>query len=105
MPSTSVPNPSYKIEDGEDEYPYPSHNFAMNIVTAKERDMKSWIRSDSLVTGWILGSLSEQEAIRVVNHLTSKHKDANFSAKDAWVVLNRIYGPQDPQQTEGVSSF
>nr|GEZ42138.1 ankyrin repeat-containing domain, PGG domain protein [Tanacetum cinerariifolium] len=35
----------------------------------KEGDMKAWIISDSLVNGWILDSLSEKAAIRVVNSI------------------------------------
>ncbi|PWA47698.1 ankyrin repeat-containing domain, PGG domain protein [Artemisia annua] len=59
----------------------------------KVEDMKAWIRSDSLVKGWILNSLSKQTAMCVVNRLTSKQKKAEFTAKDVWDELQRSYGP------------
>ncbi|XP_071689272.1 uncharacterized protein [Rutidosis leptorrhynchoides] len=65
---------------------------------ATEEHMDAWIRSDSLVQGWILGSLSDQVAINVVNQLTSRHANAEFTAKDAWDELQRIYGPELPKQ-------
>ncbi|PWA47342.1 ankyrin repeat-containing domain, PGG domain protein [Artemisia annua] len=58
---------------------------------AKEGDMKAWYRSDSLVKGWILGSLSKQAAMSVVNRLTCIHKKAEFTAKDVWDELQRSY--------------
>lgn len=64
----------------------------------KVGDMESWIRSDSLVNGWILASLSEEVAMNVVNRLTSKHKDSDFTAKDAWDELQNSYGPSVPGQ-------
>nr|XP_043619860.1 ankyrin repeat-containing protein ITN1-like [Erigeron canadensis] len=55
---------------------------------------KAWMRSDSLVTGWILGSLSEEVAMEVVNSLTSKHNNnTDFTAKDAWDELQHRYAP------------
>nr|XP_043629830.1 ankyrin repeat-containing protein ITN1-like [Erigeron canadensis] len=62
-------------------------------------DMKeAWKRSDSLVKGWILGSLSEDAAIKVVNRLTRKHKESNFTAKHAWDELQSNYGPSVDHQ-------
>ncbi|CAH1448929.1 unnamed protein product [Lactuca virosa] len=57
-----------------------------------------WTRSDALVKGWILGSLSEQTLMDVVDRLTEKlHLDRNaaedFSAKDVWDELQTMYAP------------
>ncbi|CAI9293223.1 unnamed protein product [Lactuca saligna] len=57
-----------------------------------------WTRSDALVKGWILGSLSEQTLTDVVDRLTEKlHLDRNaaddFSAKDVWDELQAMYAP------------
>ncbi|PWA92251.1 ankyrin repeat-containing domain, PGG domain, Gag-polypeptide of LTR copia-type [Artemisia annua] len=134
MDKASTSNPSFTVEIGE-KYPYPTLNFATNIVAlklsskneynvwntqmlcllsshdmlgfidgqfpspsdangkTKVEDMKAWIRSDSLVKGWILGSLSKQTAMSVVNRLTFLHKKAEFTAKDVWDELQRSYGP------------
>nr|GEW26165.1 ankyrin repeat-containing domain, PGG domain protein [Tanacetum cinerariifolium] len=125
-------------------YPYPSHNFATNIVTvklsgkpkyslwntqmlcllsshdmlgfidgqfpvpsnrngkAKYGDMKAWYRSDSLVKGWIIGSLSEEVGINIVNHLTHKYKNSDFAAKVVWDELQCSYGPSVPEQAAGI---
>ncbi|GKA55344.1 ankyrin repeat-containing protein NPR4-like protein [Tanacetum coccineum] len=50
-----------------------------------------WRRSDALVKGWILGSLSEQTLRYVVNLLNTS--SADFTAKDIWDKLQNIYGP------------
>ncbi|GJX35219.1 ankyrin repeat-containing domain, PGG domain protein [Tanacetum coccineum] len=71
---------------------------------AKDGNMKAWTRSDSLVSGWLLGSLSEKAAIRIVNRLTSEHKNADFSAKDVWHVIKCIYGPSRNFQQDEVSN-
>ncbi|KAL8239656.1 hypothetical protein R6Q59_016223 [Mikania micrantha] len=46
-------------------------------------------RSDELVKGWILGSLSKQTLKYVVNSFPN----TDFTAKDAWDKLQTIYGP------------
>ncbi|PWA53833.1 ankyrin repeat-containing domain, PGG domain protein [Artemisia annua] len=124
MAAASTSNQSVIVEVGEDnQYPYPSLNFATNLVAlklsskneynvwntqmlcllsshdmlgfidgqfpslsdangkTKVEDMKAWIRSDSLVKGWILNSLSKQTAMRVVNRLTSIHKRQSLLRK------------------------
>ena len=59
----------------------------------KEEDIYAWIASDSLVKGWILGSLSDGVAKKVVNRLKPIHKKTDFTAKDLWDELQRSYGP------------
>nr|GEU72163.1 ankyrin repeat-containing domain, PGG domain protein [Tanacetum cinerariifolium] len=56
------------------------------------------IASDSLVKGWILGSISEEAARKVVNHLTHMQKKIDFTAKDLWDELQRSYGPSVREQ-------
>nr|GEX77524.1 ankyrin repeat-containing domain, PGG domain protein [Tanacetum cinerariifolium] len=55
--------------------------------------IKAWIASDSLFNGWILGSLSEEAVTKVVNRLTSRHRNTYFTTKDVWDELQRSYGP------------
>nr|XP_043638502.1 uncharacterized protein LOC122609531 [Erigeron canadensis] len=62
---------------------------ARDIKKKKKKAAAAWMRSDSLVKGWILGSLSEEAAVKVVNRMKSDH----FTAKDAWDQLQTIYGP------------
>ncbi|KAL7591310.1 hypothetical protein Lser_V15G32831 [Lactuca serriola] len=59
------------------------------------RRHKMWRRSDSLVKGWILGSLAKEILGYVLNRLAEKpqHSDADFTAKDLWDELKTIYGP------------
>ncbi|KAL7604627.1 hypothetical protein Lser_V15G19366 [Lactuca serriola] len=57
-----------------------------------------WTRSDALVKGWILGSLSEQTLTYVVDRLMEKlHLERNseddFSAKHVWDELQTMYAP------------
>ena len=59
----------------------------------KVGDMEAWNARDSLVKGWILGSLSEEVAMKAVNHLTHMQNKTNFTAKDLWDELQRSYGP------------
>ncbi|KAL7591719.1 hypothetical protein Lser_V15G32867 [Lactuca serriola] len=59
---------------------------------------KQWRRSDALVKGWILSSLSEETLGYVLKRLSEKlhHQERNasdFSAKDVWDELQTIYGP------------
>ncbi|KAL7592495.1 hypothetical protein Lser_V15G32881 [Lactuca serriola] len=64
-----------------------------------------WTRSDALVKGWILGSLTEETLMYVLNRLTNKlmqHTNVNFTAKDVWDELQIIYGPPPLQTTFGV---
>ncbi|XP_071728386.1 UPF0481 protein At3g47200-like [Rutidosis leptorrhynchoides] len=138
----AVNNPSFKVEVGEEYYPYPSHVSAPNLVFVKlsgkdkykvwktqmlcfltsqnmvgfingifvnpERnvkkkggDMEAWVRSDALVKSWILGTISEEAAMNVVDHLTSKLPTAELTAKDVWEELQRIYDPQAIQEASG----
>ncbi|KAL8209302.1 hypothetical protein R6Q57_006034 [Mikania cordata] len=46
-------------------------------------------RSDELVKGWNLGSLSDQ----VLKYLVNSFPNEDFTAKDAWDKLQTIYGP------------
>ncbi|KAD6454893.1 hypothetical protein E3N88_09599 [Mikania micrantha] len=48
-----------------------------------------WKRSDALVKGWILGSLSDQTLKSVVNSFPNKV----FTTKDAWDNLQTLYDP------------
>ncbi|KAI3495772.1 hypothetical protein L1887_38118 [Cichorium endivia] len=68
-----------------------------------------WARSDSLVKGWILGSLTDQTLMYVLNRLTEKfpqQSNSDFSAKDVWdelkaiydTLLQTTYGPVGPPQ-------
>ncbi|CAH1449151.1 unnamed protein product [Lactuca virosa] len=59
---------------------------------------KLWRRSDALVKGWILGSLSKETLGYVLERLTEKlHQETdaadNFSAKDVWDELQIMYSP------------
>ena len=84
----------YGFIDGQ--FPRPAGN-------GKEKvgDLEAWIISDSLVKGWILGSLSEEAFNKVVNHLTHKQKSQDFTAKDLWDELQRSYGPSVHEQVAG----
>ncbi|XP_023735889.1 uncharacterized protein LOC111883801 [Lactuca sativa] len=67
-------------------------------VGEHQTHQKLWTRSDALVKGWILGSLSEETLRYVLNRLTEKpHQERNadhdFSAKDVWHELQTMYGP------------
>ncbi|CAH1448930.1 unnamed protein product [Lactuca virosa] len=55
---------------------------------------KLWRRSDALVKGWVLGSLSKETLGQVVNRLIrgKLHQD-DFSAKDVWDELQTIFAP------------
>ncbi|KAI3495930.1 hypothetical protein L1887_38278 [Cichorium endivia] len=58
---------------------------------------KLWRRSDALVKGWILGSLSKETLTYVMDRLTKKlHQERNavdFYAKDLWDELQTMYAP------------
>ncbi|PWA49111.1 ankyrin repeat-containing domain, PGG domain, Gag-polypeptide of LTR copia-type [Artemisia annua] len=71
----------------------------------KVGDMEAWVASDSLVKGWIFGSLSEEVARKAVNHLTHKQKNTDFTAKDLWDELRRSYGPSVREQASVSSIF
>lgn len=56
-------------------------------------DYKLWKRSDALVRGWILGSLSEQAAIKVLRHLKFElEPQMDFTAKEIWDRVEVVYG-------------
>ncbi|PWA99863.1 ankyrin repeat-containing domain, PGG domain protein [Artemisia annua] len=76
----------YGFIDGQ--FPRPAGNGKEKVGV-----MEAWIISDSLVKGWILGSLSDGVAKKVVNRLKPKHKNTDFTAKDLWDELQRSYGP------------
>ncbi|CAH1448920.1 unnamed protein product [Lactuca virosa] len=79
--------------------------------TAKQEGGDSyrlWRRSDAVVKGWILGSLSEEALCYVLYCLKENiHRtvDADFDAKSLWDELGSIYNPQrlvdlpDPKET------
>ncbi|GJR64402.1 ankyrin repeat-containing domain, PGG domain protein [Tanacetum coccineum] len=79
----------------EGQFPCPAGN-----GKGKVGDMEAWVASDSLVKGWILGSLSEDAVNKAVNHLTHKQKKTVFTAKDLWDELKRSYGPSVREQAE-----
>nr|KAJ0195951.1 hypothetical protein LSAT_V11C700357790 [Lactuca sativa] len=66
---------------------------------------KLWRRSDALVKGWILGSLSKETLGYVLERLTGKHYQEDFSAKNVWDELQTMYLvavlPQLPPFGEG----
>ena len=73
---------------------------------AKMEDMEAWKRSDALVVSWIFGTLFAEVTTYVVNRLTSKNPNVDFTAKDVWDELECIYGPYILQQAIGTfSSF
>ncbi|XP_042752314.1 uncharacterized protein LOC128127077 isoform X2 [Lactuca sativa] len=76
-----------------------------------------WTKSnDTVIKGWILGSLSQEPLRYVLNSLTEKRDESNrrdqhnerddqpadsdFSAKDVWDELQTIYGPSNKQEEE-----
>lgn len=64
-----------------------------------------WTRSDALVQGWILGSVTEQTLGYVMHRLTDI---ADFSAKHVWDELHSMYGPvvlPPPPIAAGAISF
>ncbi|KAJ9551262.1 hypothetical protein OSB04_015307 [Centaurea solstitialis] len=60
--------------------------------TATAADEKLWRRSDALVKGWILGSLSEETAACLVDNFHSQAD--NFTARHVWINLAAMYAPQ-----------
>ncbi|GJT86119.1 ankyrin repeat-containing domain, PGG domain protein [Tanacetum coccineum] len=74
--------------------------FPSSVGNGKEKveDVEAWIAGDSLVKGWILGSLSEEVVNTVVNHLTHKKNNIDFTAKDLWDELQLSYGPSVREQ-------
>nr|GFB40624.1 hypothetical protein [Tanacetum cinerariifolium] len=72
-------------------------SFIYGISPSQNSNRVLWRRSDALVKGWILGSLSEQTLRYVVNLLNTS--SADFTAKDIWDKLQNIYGPTLLQQT------
>ncbi|GJW88781.1 ankyrin repeat-containing domain, PGG domain protein, partial [Tanacetum coccineum] len=68
------------------------------VKTKLARDIEAWVRSDLIVKSWILGSISEQVTMYVVDRLIYKFPNADFAAKDVWDELQCIYGPEMFQQ-------
>nr|GEX84584.1 hypothetical protein [Tanacetum cinerariifolium] len=64
------------------------------LITKKKKggDNGGWIRSNALVKGWILGSLSEQTLGHVVNKLNKRSEEGDFTAKEVWDKLHTLYG-------------
>ncbi|XP_023736007.1 uncharacterized protein LOC111883909 [Lactuca sativa] len=61
-------------------------------------EYRLWRRSDALVKGWILGSLSKETLVYIVNRLTGgKRHQEDFSAKDVWDELQKVYAPVFPK--------
>ncbi|CAH1448932.1 unnamed protein product [Lactuca virosa] len=76
--------------------------FGKEKVGDHQTQYRLWRRSDALVKGWILGSLSKEILGYVVNRLTRKlHQETNsdhdFSAKDVWDELQTLYAPVFPK--------
>ncbi|XP_023729826.1 ankyrin repeat-containing protein ITN1 [Lactuca sativa] len=77
----------------------PDEASSSSSVSGKEKvvdhqtHQKLWRRSDSLVKGWILGSLSKETLVYIVNRLTGKLHQDDFSAKDVWDELQTMYAP------------
>ncbi|KAJ0524567.1 putative ankyrin repeat-containing domain, PGG domain, ankyrin repeat-containing domain superfamily [Helianthus annuus] len=117
-------------------YPFPSHVSVQSFVTVKLCDkgmydlwkiqmlylLKShhmlgliknrgsvdddWKRSDALVSGWILASLSEQAAIMVLSRLKSKFpQQTDFTAKETWDEVQIMYGQHEAEQCGGAAVF
>nr|KAJ0198084.1 hypothetical protein LSAT_V11C700360760 [Lactuca sativa] len=74
-----------------------------NNVSGKEKvgdhetHHRLWRRSDALVKGWIIGSLSKQTLMYVAERLKEKLDQeriaTDFSAKDVWDELQAMYAP------------
>ncbi|CAH1448934.1 unnamed protein product [Lactuca virosa] len=62
-------------------------------VDELETHHRLWRRSDPLVKGWILGSLSKPTLGYVLDHLHQQRNATDFSAKDAWDELHNMYAP------------
>ncbi|CAI9293220.1 unnamed protein product [Lactuca saligna] len=65
--------------------------FGKEKVVDYQPHHKLWRRSDALVKGWILGSLSKETLGYVLEHLTGKLHQEDFSAKDVWDELQTMY--------------
>ncbi|GJW66380.1 hypothetical protein Tco_0120804 [Tanacetum coccineum] len=50
------------------------------VKTKLTRDTEAWVRSDLIVKSWILGSISEQVTMYVVDRLIYKFPNADFAA-------------------------
>ncbi|CAH1448927.1 unnamed protein product [Lactuca virosa] len=121
---SSSSNQYATVEIKEEEYPYPSNLSAASFISVKlsGRDTyaiwktqmekvddhhthRLWTRSDALVKGWILGSLTEETLMYVLNRLTDKFQqqtNVDFTAKDVWYELQTTYGPPKLQTTSGL---
>ncbi|KAL8239944.1 hypothetical protein R6Q59_016511 [Mikania micrantha] len=68
-----------------------SQSHALGKEKAGDDDDMMWRRSDALVKGWILGSLSQQTLEKVVKPIPNK----DFTAKGVWDKLWSVYGPHE----------
>ncbi|XP_076952720.1 uncharacterized protein LOC143626542 [Bidens hawaiensis] len=73
-------------------------DFITHEDKASDHNHKLWRRSDALVKGWILGSLSQQPLKFVVKTNT------NVTSKDVWDKLQTIYDPPAPLQDATVAA-
>ncbi|CAI9293226.1 unnamed protein product [Lactuca saligna] len=123
--ASSSSNEYVTVEVGEEyTYPYPSNLSAASFISVKlsdgtfvrpaEASSSSsvsgkekvgghqthwlWTRSDALVKGWILGSLSKETFGYVLEGLTGKLHQEDFSAKDVWDELQILYAPHASPQ-------
>ncbi|KAD6455050.1 hypothetical protein E3N88_09756 [Mikania micrantha] len=76
--------------------------FISSPVSGEEKvgdDDMLWRRSDALVKGWILGSLSQQ----TLEYFVKPIPDKDLAAKDVWDKLQSLYGSpvQDDAEAEG----
>ncbi|GKA08345.1 ankyrin repeat-containing domain, PGG domain protein [Tanacetum coccineum] len=98
MASTLTSNPCFLcVEHGHDMLGFINGQFlnpSRGNGKAKVGDMKGWYKSDSLVKGWILGSLSEEVATSVVN----SPKGGTISTQFAKLRVNSI--PEDAKSKD-----
>lgn len=71
------------------EYVNPSHW----EFEPKAEDMASWIKSDTLVKGWILASLTEELGSSFATRLTFGKIHGSFYSKELWDEIQSVYGP------------
>ncbi|CAI9299344.1 unnamed protein product [Lactuca saligna] len=109
--ASSSSNSHVTLEVGEQHtytYPYPSNLSATGFTTVKlsgrdeygkekvgdyQTHYRLWRRSDALVKGWILGSLSKRTLGYVLDRLHQQRNANDFSGKDAWDELHTMYAP------------
>nr|GEV58893.1 ankyrin repeat-containing domain, PGG domain protein [Tanacetum cinerariifolium] len=93
----------FLIPDQPDEWKKKKFMTTMMQKRKKDGDMEAWIKSNALVKGWILGSLSEQTLTHVVNVLNENSSD--FTAKEVWDELRTLYGAPLLQQSPAAADI